>query len=96
MSWFLYSMADNPQYQNRVFAELDDIFGTSERHCTFDDLSKMKYLDCCIKETLRLYPSTGMIERKINKPYQLGNVRQKQISFNFGRPFKRLRLQANT
>ena len=74
MSWFLYCMADNPQCQERVFDEMKDIFGASNRQCSFEDLSQMKYLEYCIKESLRLYSSGALYERKINRDIQLGNT----------------------
>jgi len=73
MSWFLYCMADNPQCQERVFDEMKDIFGASNRQCSFEDLSQMKYLEYCIKESLRLYSSGALYERKINRDIQLGD-----------------------
>jgi len=72
MSWFLYCMATNPQCQDRVFDELHDIFGASDRPCSFDDLSYMKYLEYCMKETLRLYPSAPSFGRQISKDMKLG------------------------
>lgn len=80
MSWFLYCMAKNPQYQDKVFDELHDIFGTSDRPCSFDDLSHMKYLEYCMKESHRLYSSSALFERKINKDIQLGNINRNLFS----------------
>ena len=37
--------------------ELDEVFGDSDRPCTMEDAAKLKYLEACIKEGLRLYPS---------------------------------------
>ena len=46
--------------------ELDNVFGDDpERDLTVADLSKMKYLECCIKETLRLYPSIPIYSRSL-------------------------------
>jgi len=31
----------------------------------------MKYLECCVKETLRMYPSIALIERSITRDIEL-------------------------
>lgn len=47
--------------------ELNDIFGDSKRPVSVEDLPKMKYLECCIKESLRLYPPVHFISRTISE-----------------------------
>lgn len=46
-----------------------------ERDITQEQLSKMKYLDCCIKEALRLYPSVPIIGRRVEKDVMIDGQR---------------------
>jgi cytochrome P450 family 4 len=54
-----------------VWNELNQVFGDSDRPCTLEDTSKLKYLEACIKEGLRLYPSVPLIERTISENVEL-------------------------
>ncbi|KAJ8727107.1 hypothetical protein PYW08_015504 [Mythimna loreyi] len=53
--------------QSRVYDELYEIFGDSDRPATFNDTLQMKYLERVILETLRLYPPVPVIARELKK-----------------------------
>ena len=57
--------------QEMVVQELNEVFGDSDRPCTMEDASKLKYLEACIKEGLRLYPSVPIIERTISEDVEV-------------------------
>ena len=47
------------------------MFGNSDRPCAIEDVAKLKYLECCIKESLRLYPSVPNITRYVSEDIEL-------------------------
>ena len=60
------------QLQQLLFDEVDAVFDRHDEPCMPDDLVQLKYLDCCIKETLRLYPSIPAIIRTISEDVKIG------------------------
>ena len=85
MSWFLYCMATNPEHQEKVHEELMSVFGADlDRDCTQEDLPQLKYLECCIKESLRLYPSVPAYTRILKEDFQLGNLLNTSLIINEG------------
>lgn len=60
------------EQQDRVRDELFQVFGESDRWCTRNDLGQLKYLECCIKESLRLYPSVALFTRMTTEDVKIG------------------------
>ncbi|CAB3396826.1 unnamed protein product [Caenorhabditis bovis] len=56
-----------PEAQKKLHAEMDAIFGDSDRTPTMDDMKKCVYLEKCIKESLRMLPSVPLIARKLSE-----------------------------
>ncbi|XP_015918285.2 cytochrome P450 4C1-like [Parasteatoda tepidariorum] len=70
MSWTLYLIGLHPWVQDKVHDELDSIFGESDREVDVDDIKNMKYLECVVKESMRLYPSVAVFGREIREDLQ--------------------------
>ncbi|XP_062594490.1 cytochrome P450 4V2-like isoform X2 [Saccostrea cucullata] len=67
MNWAVHLIGADPQVQAKVHEELDQLFGDSDRPATMNDLKEMRYLECCIKEALRLFPSVPFFGRKLTE-----------------------------
>jgi len=70
-------MGTHPEIQQKVVEELDQVFGDSGRAPTMNDLAELKYLERCIKETLRLYPSVPFFERYLREDAVLEGIKCK-------------------
>lgn len=68
----LFLLAQNPDCQQKCVDELNEIFEDDERESTMKDIRDMRYLEQCIKETLRLYPSVPLIARKATEVVRCG------------------------
>ncbi|CAH1794292.1 unnamed protein product [Owenia fusiformis] len=71
MAWASHLIGSHPDVQQKLHDEMDSIFGESERMPSKDDLTKMKYLEYCIKESLRLFPSVPMFARTITEDIEI-------------------------
>ncbi|XP_044587732.1 cytochrome P450 4C1-like [Cotesia glomerata] len=54
-------------FANRVRAEIEEVLADNNGQVNFDNIKHLTYLECCIKESLRLYPSAVLISRKIQE-----------------------------
>nr|QST15034.1 CYP4C34-like protein 2 [Diaphanosoma celebensis] len=71
ISWCLHLIGSHPDVQERLYDELYEVFGDSDRPVTMEDLNHLKYLECCLKESLRLYPSVPILGRTLNEDLEL-------------------------
>lgn len=60
--------------QERVRQEFDDVIKSNDGQIGITELQKLSYLERCIKEALRLYPSVPFISRNITDDMQLSNL----------------------
>lgn len=73
VAFCLFLLAQNQTDQRKCIEEIDAVFGDDkDRSPTMQDLREMRYLEQCIKETLRLYPSVPLIARRITEDIKVG------------------------
>ncbi|CAI5441666.1 unnamed protein product [Caenorhabditis angaria] len=67
IGWTLWCLATHPEYQKKCHEELDSVFESINQECSTDDLKNLKYLDKCIKESLRMRPSVPQFAREVRE-----------------------------
>ncbi|XP_022828928.1 cytochrome P450 4g15-like [Spodoptera litura] len=70
-SFVLCLLGVHKHIQDKVYNELYEIFGDSDRPSTFADTLQMKYLERVILESLRMYPPVPIIARKLNRDVKI-------------------------
>lgn len=82
MSWILYLLGHNMEVQDRLALEVDSLFADlscemqdsdnqSKAEITLDKIKQLKYLDCVVKEGLRLCPSVPLVGRKVHEDMEI-------------------------
>jgi len=61
----------HPRCKEKLVKEVDEVVGSGE--LVWDHLSKLQYLDWCIKEAMRLVPPAGGVLRTANGPQVLSD-----------------------
>ncbi|CAF4995242.1 unnamed protein product, partial [Rotaria sp. Silwood1] len=65
-----FMIALHPEVQQKLHEEIDRVFENDHnRPCTMEDLNELNYLECVIKETLRLFPSVPFIAREVQEDF---------------------------
>jgi cytochrome P450 len=71
LSWAWYLLAQYPEVEEKLHAELDAVLA-GQLPCAAD-LPKLQYTDRVIRETLRLYPPAWRVFRRTEEPLAVGD-----------------------
>ncbi|KAK4880676.1 hypothetical protein RN001_008822 [Aquatica leii] len=63
-----------PEYQQRAANEIQAVISKQNTPITFEDLTKMPYLDMCVRDVLRLIPIAPFIVRKLSEDFNIDNI----------------------
>lgn len=69
----LMLLAEHKEIQDRARIEVDEVFSQCDGKLSIGTIQQLTYLDRCIKESLRLYPSVHFISRELYEDLQLKN-----------------------
>lgn len=73
LSWAWYLLAQNPEVEKNLHAELDEVL--QGRLPTVADLPRLKYTEKIAKESMRLYPPAYGVGRETIHEFELGGYR---------------------
>ena len=93
VAFTIFLLAQHPECQEKCEEEIQRIFGGDNRAPTMQDLRDMRYMEMCIKESLRLYPSVPLIARKLGEDVHLSKFTLPKGSNVFICPYATHRLE---
>jgi len=70
-------LALHPEYEEKVFQELHDIFPEQRSDVTAADIAKFQFTEQFIKESMRLTPTVPLLARGVKEDLKIG------LTFNF-------------
>jgi cytochrome P450 len=70
LAWSWYLLGESPEAERKFHAELDEVLG--DRDATFADLSRLKFTEQVVKESMRLYPPAYGLGREAIKDCEIG------------------------
>uniref|UniRef100_A0A182Q5T6 Cytochrome P450 n=1 Tax=Anopheles farauti TaxID=69004 RepID=A0A182Q5T6_9DIPT len=73
VAYILLMLAMHPEVQNRVYNEIETIYGSSKLDISYDTISAQHYLEQVIKETMRLFPVAPLIGRESIETMMIGD-----------------------
>ena len=74
LTWTWYLLAENPQAESRLQAEIDHVLGQGEgaRIAKIDDLPRLRYVEQVLAESMRLYPPAWAMGRRAIEDVDIG------------------------
>jgi cytochrome P450 len=73
LAWVWYLLANHPESEAKLRAELDQVLG--DRPPMIADFPRLRYAGMVVTEALRVYPTVWMLGREAIEPVELGGYR---------------------
>ncbi|MDT7688202.1 MAG: hypothetical protein QOE46_961 [Acidobacteriota bacterium] len=74
LTWGWYLLAQNPEVEARLHAELDTVLEAG-RLPTFEDMAALRYTEMVVAETMRLYPPAWAVGRLAIEEHEVAGFR---------------------
>ncbi|XP_063361443.1 cytochrome P450 6B1-like [Cydia amplana] len=68
-SYTLHQLAFNPELQIKIQLEIDQVLRKYDNKLCYDAVAEMTLLSMAFKETMRMFPSVGVLNRVCARPY---------------------------
>jgi cytochrome P450 len=63
MTWSIACLCKNPQEQEKVLKEVDEVMGKTSKTLTLQELGNLQYLTMAFKESMRVHPPVMGVSR---------------------------------
>lgn len=73
VAYTLYELAQNERLMDRAQEDIKSILKMHDGELTYESIMEMKFIDLCVKETLRKYPGLPILNRECTKDYPIPN-----------------------
>jgi cytochrome P450 family 6 len=73
IAYTIYEMTQNEVLMQRAQDDIRETLKKYDGQITYEAISDMKFIDLCIKETLRKYPGLPILNRICTKDYQVSD-----------------------
>jgi cytochrome P450 family 6 len=71
ISYTIYEMTQNEELMQRAQDDIKSTLLKYDGKLTYEAINDMKFIDLCIKETLRKYPGLPILNRECTKDYEM-------------------------
>lgn len=71
LSWTLYLLGQHPDIQKQLHQEVDEC-ARNQEYDLIDKIKNLKFIECVLKEGLRLHPPVALFGRELEKDTELG------------------------
>ncbi|KAF5288522.1 hypothetical protein FQA39_LY15390 [Lamprigera yunnana] len=85
MCYLAYELSIHPEIQDKLYNEIKETLKDTPQ-LTYESITTMKYLECCISESLRVHPPVPVVDRQCQKSYTINPIHssEKQIRMEKG------------